>query len=76
MLRESATTHAAVAVTRPDTPATMARAVRSYTRLAGFVEAADGYGAERHWRAHLRAAGATLGAEALDLYGEPSLTGQ
>jgi GntR family transcriptional repressor for pyruvate dehydrogenase complex len=76
VLREIATTHAAVAVTRPETPATMARAVRSYTRLAGFVEAADGYGAERHWRAHLQAAGATLGAEALDLYGEPNLTGQ
>jgi GntR family transcriptional regulator, transcriptional repressor for pyruvate dehydrogenase complex len=76
VLREIAATHAAVAVGRPDTPATMARAFRSYTRLTGYVEAADGYGAERHWRAHLQAAGATLGCEALDLYGEVRLTGQ
>jgi GntR family transcriptional regulator, transcriptional repressor for pyruvate dehydrogenase complex len=76
VLREIAATHAAVALVRPDTAATMARAVLSYTRLAGFVEAADGYGAERHWRAHLQTAGATLGAEALDLYGGCGLTGQ
>jgi GntR family transcriptional repressor for pyruvate dehydrogenase complex len=74
VLREIAATHVAVAVARTygraDTPATMDRAVRSFTRLADFVEAADGYGAERHWRTHLQVAGALLfGAEALDLYG-------
>ena len=42
-----------------------------------FVEAADGYGAERHWRTHMQVVGALMfGTEALDLYGEPSLTGQ
>jgi DNA-binding FadR family transcriptional regulator len=81
VLGEIAATHAAVAFARtygrPDTPATMARAVRSFTRLADFVEAADGYGAERHWRTHLQVAGALLfGAEVLDLYGEASFTGQ
>ena len=71
VLREIAATHAEVAAARgPDTSATMTRAVRSYTRLADFVEAADGYGAERHWRTHMQVAGAMLfGAEALDLYG-------
>ncbi|HST64115.1 MAG TPA: FCD domain-containing protein [Mycobacteriales bacterium] len=72
VLREIATTHVALAVPRVETTATMARALRSYLRLVDFVEAADGYGAERHWRTHLQVAGALLfGAEALDLYGEP-----
>lgn len=71
VLREVAATHAAAAVARrPDTVTAMARAVRSYAQLTDFVEAGDGYGAERHWRTHMQVAGAMLfGAEALDLYG-------
>ncbi len=81
VLREIAATHAAVAFARtygrPDTPAAMTKAVRSYTRLVDFVDAGDGYGAELHWRTHLQVAGALLfGTEVLDLYGEPTLTGQ
>jgi GntR family transcriptional repressor for pyruvate dehydrogenase complex len=70
VLREIAATHAAVAVPRPETAASMTRAIRSYARLADFVEAGDGYGAERHWRTHMQVAAAVMfGAEALDLYG-------
>jgi GntR family transcriptional regulator, transcriptional repressor for pyruvate dehydrogenase complex len=77
VLREVATTHATLAVPSIDTPATMDRTLRSYARLVDFVEAADGYGAERHWRTHMQVTGALrFGAETLDLYGEPSLTGQ
>ena len=77
VLREIAATHVALALPRTDTEATMARAVRSYSRLVDHVEAADAYGAERHWRTHMQVAGGMLfGTETLDLYGEPTLTGQ
>jgi GntR family transcriptional regulator, transcriptional repressor for pyruvate dehydrogenase complex len=81
VLREVAATHEAVAFARaygrPDTPASMAKAVRSYTRLVNLVEAGDGDGAERHWRTHLQVAGrllfgAAAGAGVLDLYEKPA----
>jgi DNA-binding FadR family transcriptional regulator len=73
VLGEIAATHVTLAVPSID----MDHALRSYARLVDFVEAADGYGAERHWRTHMQVTGALLfGAEALDLYGEPTLTGQ
>ena len=77
---EIAATHIAVALARTygrsDTPASMARAVRSYSKLVDLVAARDGDGAEKHWRTHLQVAYRTLfGAEAaagvLDLYEKP-----
>jgi GntR family transcriptional regulator, transcriptional repressor for pyruvate dehydrogenase complex len=81
VLREIAATHIAIALARSygrsDTPASMARAVRSFGKLVDLVAARDGDGAEKHWRTHLQVAYKTLfGAEAaasvLDLYEKPA----
>jgi GntR family transcriptional repressor for pyruvate dehydrogenase complex len=83
VLRDIAATHVAVAFARtyerPDTPATMTKAVKSYSRLVDLIEAKDGDGAEKHWRTHMQVAGRLLfgvepGTGVLDLYEKPSQT--
>jgi GntR family transcriptional repressor for pyruvate dehydrogenase complex len=82
VLREVAATHLAVALSRtysrPDTPAAQRRAVKSYTKLVDLVEARDGDGAEKHWRAHMQVAGKLLfdteteTSTVLDLFERPA----
>jgi GntR family transcriptional repressor for pyruvate dehydrogenase complex len=58
----------------PDSQDQFRKLVRAYRKLVLLVDARDADGAERHWRAHLEAAGRRLlpddaGARAVDLFG-------
>ena len=70
VLDEVVATHLAVAAHRPANRTTTLREfgalVRSYRRLIELLEARDAEGAERHWRAHMEAAGRSLLRDGLD----------
>ncbi len=64
VLQDIVATHLAMALSRDragdDELANFRRNVRSYEKLVVLVEKRDGAGAERHWRAHMEAAGQRL----------------
>jgi DNA-binding FadR family transcriptional regulator len=64
VLQDIVETHLTLAVTRESREAeateNFRRNVRSYERLVDLVEERDAAGAERHWRAHMEAAGTLL----------------
>ncbi len=64
VLQDIVATHLAMALSRDragdDELANFRRNVRSYEKLVALVEKRDGTGAERHWRAHMEAAGQRL----------------
>ena len=64
VLQDIVATHLALALSRDrardDELANFRRNVRSYEKLVALVEERDGAGAERHWRAHMEAAGQRL----------------
>ena len=64
VLQDIVATHLAMALSRDragdDELANFRRNVRSYEKLVALVEKRDGAGAERHWRAHMEAAGQRL----------------
>ena len=64
VLQDIVATHLALALSRDragdDELANFRRNVRSYEKLVGLVDKRDGTGAERHWRAHMEAAGQRL----------------
>jgi DNA-binding FadR family transcriptional regulator len=76
VLREIVATHVAASVRRPWewTLRDFNRLTRSYRKFIGLIEARDRDGAERHWRAHMDAAGRSLlrddlrSATVLDLF--------
>jgi GntR family transcriptional regulator, transcriptional repressor for pyruvate dehydrogenase complex len=79
VLREVVAMHLSTVVVRtfdrPDTQDQFRKLVRSYRKLVLLIDARDSEGAERHWRAHMEAAGRGLlgddmGAKAVvDLFG-------
>jgi GntR family transcriptional regulator, transcriptional repressor for pyruvate dehydrogenase complex len=79
VLREVVAMHLSTVVVRtfdrPDTQDQFRKLVRSYRKLVLLLDARDSGGAERHWRAHMEAAGRGLlgddvGAKAIvDLFG-------
>src|SRR5436190_2110970 len=64
VLQDIVATHLAMALSRDragdDELANFRRNVRSYEKLVALVDKRDGAGAERHWRAHMEAAGQRL----------------
>ena len=64
VLQDIVATHLAMALSRDragdDELANFRRNVRSYEKLVELVDKRDGTGAERHWRAHMEAAGQRL----------------
>jgi len=64
VLQDIVATHLTLALSRDraknDELANFRRNVRSYEKLVALVEERDGAGAERHWRAHMEAAGQRL----------------
>jgi len=64
VLQDIVATHLTLALTRKsagdETLGDFRRSVRSYEKLVEFVAKRDGDGAERHWRAHMEAAGSRL----------------
>jgi GntR family transcriptional regulator, transcriptional repressor for pyruvate dehydrogenase complex len=64
VLQDIVATHLAIALSRDragdDELANFRRNVRSYEKLVALVDKRDGTGAERHWRAHMEAAGQRL----------------
>jgi DNA-binding FadR family transcriptional regulator len=61
VLREVVANHLSVSVASkfqaPETADLFRKTLRSYRKLVSLLEARDGDGAERHWRAHVEAAG-------------------
>ena len=64
VLQDIVETHVTLALSRDFAEAGLLdnfrRNVRSYEKLVGLLEKRDGAGAERHWRAHMEAAGQRL----------------
>jgi DNA-binding GntR family transcriptional regulator len=64
VLQDIVATHLAMALSRDragdDELANFRRNVRSYEKLVELVDKRDAPGAERHWRAHMEAAGQRL----------------
>ena len=64
VLQDIVATHLAMALSRDragdDELANFRLNVRSYEKLVALVDKRDGTGAERHWRAHMEAAGQRL----------------
>ncbi|MEV1025172.1 FadR/GntR family transcriptional regulator [Streptomyces sp. NPDC050264] len=73
VLQDIVATHTEVRVTRSydrtASPERFQRAIRAYGKLITLVEAKDADGAERHWRAHMKAAAAYLLQD--DLHNKP-----
>jgi GntR family transcriptional regulator, transcriptional repressor for pyruvate dehydrogenase complex len=69
VLQDIVATHLTLALSRHaaenETLDDFRRSLRSYEKLVALVEARDGAGAERHWRAHMEAAGHRLLGEDL-----------
>jgi len=69
VLQDIVATHLTLALSRDatenETLDDFRRSLRSYTKLVALVEKRDGAGAERHWRAHMEAAGQRLLGEDL-----------
>jgi DNA-binding FadR family transcriptional regulator len=69
VLQDIVATHLTLALSRDlaedDTLENFRRSLRSYEKLVALVEKRDGAGAERHWRAHMEAAGQRLLGEDL-----------
>ena len=64
VLQDIVATHLNVSVARgfsdPGLRRRFGRTIRSYTKLISLVEARDGDGAEKHWRAHMEVAATSL----------------
>ena len=79
VLQDIVATHLTLAITRgyaeDEAAGDYRRNMRSYEKLVELVEKRDGPGSERHWRAHMEAAGQRLLREDLqhrsvvDLFG-------